>query len=709
MGPPRAIAAPPASVAAEAAPRGVAGRAFLAGAARHIAEREYRASANETGLQAPNRRHGLRTYFEPTGIRVHDRTAPGAPRLLGLELVGVRRGEERAPVPPGRVSSEGTRVEIRRRDLVEWYVNSRDGLEQGFTLARRPTGEGPLVLEIAVSGARARIAGSELRIRTAAGRTLAYGALAAKDAGGKALPARFETPGEDRIALVVDDRGARYPVAIDPLLTATADTQLESDQASSFFGGAVAGAGDVNGDGYADVIVGAEEYDAGSLNEGAAFVFLGSATGVADGNPGTAATQLESNQSGALFGTSVAAAGDVNGDGYADVIVGAQAYDNGQADEGAAFVFLGSASGIADSNPASADVAQLEADQATAVFGGAVAGAGDVNGDGYADVIVGSEEYNAPSLNEGAAFVFLGSASGIADGNPASAGVAQLESDQTGALLGTSVAGAGDVNGDGYADVIVGAEAYDAGHVDEGAAFVFLGGAVGVGDGTPATASAQIESDQAGALLAHVAGAGDVNGDGFADVIVGAEEYDAGQTGEGAAFVFLGNGGGDGRDVLAEQLRGDASAIPAQPLGRSHDGGFEVALVATHPEGRGRVRLEIEACPLAAPFGDASCTTQLGTSWTDSTAAAGGVLLAELVAGLDENTLHRWRARVLYAPLSVTEAGITPPPNPAHGPWRRVQAQAVEADIRLPEPSELVLLLSALAGLLAIGRRRIEG
>jgi hypothetical protein len=56
----------------------------------------------------------------------------------------------------------------------------------------------------------------------------------------------------------------------------------------------------------------------------------------------------------------------------------------------------------------------------------------------------------------------------------------------------------------------------------------------------------------------------------------------------------------------------------------------------------------------------------------------------------------------------VTEAGITPPPNPAHGPWRRVQAQAVEADILLPEPSELVLLVSALAGLLVLGRRRIS-
>jgi hypothetical protein len=154
------------------------------------------------------------------------------------------------------------------------------------------------------------------------------------------------------------------------------------------------------------------------------------------------------------------------------VIVGDRFYDAGQALEGAAFVFLGSASGIASGNPASA-AAQLESDQVFANFGVSVAGAGDVNDDGYADVIVGARFYDAGQANEGAAFVFLGSASGIASGNPATA-AAQLEVDQTNANLGYSVAGAGDVNGDGYADVIVGSRFYDAGQTNEGTAFVFL-------------------------------------------------------------------------------------------------------------------------------------------------------------------------------------------------------------------------------------------
>jgi hypothetical protein len=154
------------------------------------------------------------------------------------------------------------------------------------------------------------------------------------------------------------------------------------------------------------VIVGARFYEAGQILEGAAFVFLGSASGIASGNPATAAAQLEADQVFANLGVSVAGAGDINGDGYDDVIVGARFYDAGQADEGAAFVFPGSASGVASGNPATA-AAQLEADQANANLGYSVAGAGDVDGDGYDDVIVGSRFYDAGQTNEGTAFVFL--------------------------------------------------------------------------------------------------------------------------------------------------------------------------------------------------------------------------------------------------------------------------------------------------------------
>jgi hypothetical protein len=490
---------------------------------------------------------------------------------------------------------------------------------------------------------------------------------------------------------------------------ATAAAQFESDQASARLGFSVSGAGDVNGDGYADVIVGAYGYDAGQgAYEGAAFVFLGSASGIADGNPATAATQFESNQASARLGYSVSGAGDVNGDGYADVIVGAYGYDAGHgAYEGAAFVFPGSASGIADGNPATA-AALLQSNQEYAHLGQSVSGAGDVNGDGFADVIVGASNYDAGQIREGAAFVFLGSASGIADGSPATA-AAQLESDQEFAYLGQSVSGAGDVNGDGFADVIVGAFTYDAGEATEGAAFVFMGSASGIADGNPTTAAAQLESNEASAWLGYsVSGAGDVNADGFADVIAGAHWYEGVAGNEGAAFVFLGGGDGDGRPVLARQLRGDGSGTAVQPWGDSYDtDAFEVRVQATHPEGRGRVKLEVETCAAGFAFGDVSCASQTGASWTDVTATSGGVELAETISGLTDDTLYHWRARVLHAPYFVTQGGITAPPNPAHGPWRRISAQAQEADIRVvPEPGATLGLAAGLTLLALLARRR---
>ena len=105
----------------------------------------------------------------------------------------------------------------------------------------------------------------------------------------------------------------------------------------------MATAGDVNGDGYADVIVGAPYYDNGQTDEGRAFVYLGSAAGPgAEPRPGPPRATRRARS----FGCSVATAGDVNGDGYSDVIVGAYCYDNGQTDEGRAFVYHGSSGGL---------------------------------------------------------------------------------------------------------------------------------------------------------------------------------------------------------------------------------------------------------------------------------------------------------------------------------------------------------------------------
>ena len=157
---------------------------------RHVREREYWASSNAQGLQAPNRRHELRTYFGPTGIRVVDRRAAGSPALVSLSLAGFGRGEALTLPEAGEVVSEQGRVEIRRPDLLEWYENSPEGLEQGFTLEARPSGDGPVVVELSVAGGAASLRGDEVVFRTAMGRRLRYGAFEAQDATGRAVLAR---------------------------------------------------------------------------------------------------------------------------------------------------------------------------------------------------------------------------------------------------------------------------------------------------------------------------------------------------------------------------------------------------------------------------------------------------------------------------------------------------------------------------------------
>ena len=170
----------------------------------------------------------------------------------------------------------------------------------------------------------------------------------------------------------------------------------------------------------------------------------------------------------------------------------------------------------------------------------------------------------------------------------------------------------------------------------------------------------------------------DVNGDGYADVIVGAFYYDNGEANEGRAFVFYGNGG-TGRAVEAQQLP-SAGTAPVQPWGSS-GASNEVVIRSRHasPFGRDRVKAQVEACPVGVPFGQPGCIVTSGASWIS---AGSSVQLATNLAIPRVGSLYRWRVRTLRAPYRVTTAGITPPPNPPHGPWRRVLGQAVEADIR---------------------------
>lgn len=301
---------------------------------------------------------------------------------------------------------------------------------------------------------------------------------------------------------------------------------VEGEQQGAEFGLSVASAGDVNGDNYDDVIIGAPRYDAGVYREGAALLYYGSAAGLSD-SPNWVAG---GGQTGGRFGFAVASAGDVNNDGYDDIVVGAYAYNDDNTKVGAVYIFHGSASGLSQTADTS-----LIGSQTNAEFGYAVASAGDVNGDDFDDVIVGAR-YGSSLTNEGAVYLYLGSPSGLSE-----TAVWSATGGQAGAAFGSAVASAGDVNGDGYADVAIGAPYYDETFTNEGAAFVFRGSDVGLSD-TPHRRF--LGGQEEAAFGSAAASAGDVNGDGYSDLVIGAPHYSATRPNEGAAFLYNGSPAG---------------------------------------------------------------------------------------------------------------------------------------------------------------------
>ncbi|MBK9226736.1 MAG: VCBS repeat-containing protein [Ignavibacteria bacterium] len=142
----------------------------------------------------------------------------------------------------------------------------------------------------------------------------------------------------NQFSIVVNDDEAQYPITIDPL--STSPNWVVNFGYS--FGSACSPAGDINGDGYGDVIVGAKETTTNFTNDGKVYLFLGSSTGLSS-TP--AWTSIGANQSSA-YGNSISTAGDVNGDGYSDVIIGEPGYKEASVSKGRALVYYGSASGL---------------------------------------------------------------------------------------------------------------------------------------------------------------------------------------------------------------------------------------------------------------------------------------------------------------------------------------------------------------------------
>ena len=328
--------------------------------------------------------------------------------------------------------------------------------------------------------------------------------------------------------------------------------QLRGDTLGDSFGGSIASAGDFNGDGIEDIIVGASgATNNGEQFAGSTFIFFGRNTASPLDLTATANADviIQGQNNGDSVGKSIASAGDFNGDGFGDVIIGTSKSSNGIIGSGAALIFFGNNTTQQLILNADTDAnIVIEGQSSYGWLGTSVAPAGDFNGDGLDDVVVGTPFGSTNGLsNSGNAFIFFGQ-------NPSVQTILNANTDADVILdgrisfgdFGRTVASAGDFNGDGLNDVIVGAYA-DGNQAGEqsGAAFIFFGrnsatGQINLNADTDADVilSGQNTWDAFGLSVGL---AGDFNNDGLSDVIVGAVLDDNnGETNSGSAFIFFG-------------------------------------------------------------------------------------------------------------------------------------------------------------------------
>ena len=301
---------------------------------------------------------------------------------------------------------------------------------------------------------------------------------------------------------------------------------IRGEAAGDRAGAALGAIGDLNGDGRADILVGAAGSNAGGVDSGAAYVVWGRATDtpvvLTAATAGTAGFRIVGEAAGDAVGTALVAIADLNGDGKAEILVSAPGNDAGGTDAGAAYVVFGKASGTAVNLD---DVAigiggfRITGARAGDQAGLRVAALGDVNADGLADMLVSAS---------GEAFVVFGKAdtdevklSKVRDG----IGGYDIRAEAAGDMLDMVVAGGGDLNRDGINDLVIGARHNSEGGAEAGAVYVVWGGAharVDLSAVAMGAGGAKIVGSAGSGTGASVAVVADMNGDAAADLIIGA-------------------------------------------------------------------------------------------------------------------------------------------------------------------------------------------
>lgn len=453
--------------------------------------------------------------------------------LLIVDVTGDGRndlvvGQASASVPDGRLSAYY--AETTFPDGTEdWAVLGATGSLLGASLANGGDLEGDGVDDILAGGPDADTV--YVYRGTSAGPSSAAVALnggSAGDAFGSTLASVGDIDGDGRDDFLVGSPEANASAGAVSLYFGTHTSVLasafvspgsEGAAAQDRFGYSLAVAGDVNADGFDDVVVGAYENDTVASGAGAAYVFHGSATGLGT----TAATALYGEAADDHFGNALDGAGDVNADGFDDVVVGASTHDSGGSNAGRAYVFHGSAAGVE-----ATATTTITGTSVGGQLGASVAGIGKMYGGSYADVAIGAPYASSGLASNGVVRVYRGSASGLST-TVSGTWVGATAQD----WFGTSVAG-GDLDDNGYSDLVVGAYHATVGGTVTGAAYVVYGKEYGPATTPDVTLSGTTADARFGSNVAVI---GDIDDNGVNELLV-AEVY-AGSN-AGAAHLYAG-------------------------------------------------------------------------------------------------------------------------------------------------------------------------